>query len=614
MMSRLTPFFACLLLLVPTVDAQRGRRGGNDELSRAISLWLSDFRAGKIKLNDIWGPRSSPYLEGLAHRNRSRGRRQPAYTRLDEARDLFRRVAQRGTRLDAERLVTVIELSFTRKSGKLWDTTGEYSLVRSAAVSALRSVRPSSEMRKVIAGKVESGFATPAAGRHAVRVANASSTDKIRKLSHSKPDLAATLVTIIGDWKEPQYRDLLEDCLAVDDADLAGAAATALARMGFGRSITAVAQALAGAKYAEDVDAFADAIKKLVGAKSPPPKDEDLKYTLDIVLRRITALKHWRARISLVPLLRAIRSRGNVEVLIDLLEEANKNAKRDKRSSGTYRAVINEALTDLTGFYAHADAPEKWRAWWDSVKDTFVIPQHKKKVNEVSKNGSVASSFFGIPVTGNHVVFVVDVSGSMAWPYHAITVPGGGTRSSPRGPPSGKFESKMDRARKEIKSALRGMSPDSKFNVVFFSKDVRKWRDKLVWATPKNKDSLYKFVDGIKADGGTMLYDAMQQAMKIKLRKKKSQPYATNVDEIFVLSDGLPTLGTITNTDRIHETVTKWNRGAQVRIHTIYIGTEEDERRTVQMGGVVAAGMPAAEFMKRLAEDNNGKFARPNSK
>jgi Mg-chelatase subunit ChlD len=157
------------------------------------------------------------------------------------------------------------------------------------------------------------------------------------------------------------------------------------------------------------------------------------------------------------------------------------------------------------------------------------------------------------------------------------------------------------------------MVPDSKFNVVFFSNNVRTWKDKLVWATPKNKESLYKFVDSIRANGGTMLYDGMKEAMKIKLRKKKNEPYATNVDEIFVLSDGRPTVGSITNTNQIYETVTKWNRGAQVRIHTIYLGTQEDERRSRQQGGFVAAGMPAAEFMKRLAEDNNGKFARPNS-
>ena len=63
------------------------------------------------------------------------------------------------------------------------------------------------------------------------------------------------------------------------------------------------------------------------------------------------------------------------------------------------------------------------------------------------------------------------------------------------------------------------------------------------------------------------------------MSKKKSTPYATAVDEIFLLSDGSPTTGSITNTDRILDIVRTWNTGARVRINAIYIGddvTDED--------------------------------------
>ncbi|MFQ5503983.1 MAG: hypothetical protein ACE5F1_04195, partial [Planctomycetota bacterium] len=106
------------------------------------------------------------------------------------------------------------------------------------------------------------------------------------------------------------------------------------------------------------------------------------------------------------------------------------------------------------------------------------------------------------------------------------------------------------------------MPPDSKFGVVPFHDSVRSWRKKLVSASKANEKKIRSCLDRYRGSGGTMLHDGMAEAMKIKLDKRKEEPYSSSVDEIFLLSDGVPTPGRITDPKQILETISKWNLGA----------------------------------------------------
>jgi hypothetical protein len=113
-----------------------------------------------------------------------------------------------------------------------------------------------------------------------------------------------------------------------------------------------------------------------------------------------------------------------------------------------------------------------------------------------------------------------------------------------------------------------------------------------------------------------MIFDGLDAAMKVKLERRRDEPYGASVDEIFLLSDGSPTLGSVTNTKEILDLVAAWNRGAQVILNAIYIGDEEVDRRWASPGTIqrLAGNMPSEEFMTKLAEQNHGQVVFPNGR
>lgn len=575
-------------------------RAQRDDLSSSLKRWSRDFLAGRIELDKQGVADRKPYLaESLREpvstpRGGGRGR---YYTRLEEAQKLIRLVLRRAKKEDVVDLIDLVGKSLGKRGGRVWETRGSISRLRDVILDGLANPSFGSRVQDEVVSRLESGLSAAAAGKSA---------------KHEEPELAAVLIPVVVKYSHPGVRGLLERLVAVDDGGIQVAAAAALAGTNYGPAVTAVAGALQRAKFPDDIAILASSMSKLVRADSPKPGDKDLKFAINIVLERLESLDDWRSRVALVPLTREIRSRGSVSVLIDLLEAGNTAvSKKSKKSpfSGTLLKSVHEALVDLTGYYADIRDPEKWKTWWNGVKDTFVLAPAKSAIDQ-AKGGTVASQFFGIPVSGNNVYYVVDISGSMSWPYDSSTAapaPGGARR------PDDEAKSRMARAKAELLKSIEQLSPDARFNVAFFSDHVKEWKKKLVEATPKNKKAVRTYVGRINPGGGTMIYDGLNAALQVKFDKKKESPYGSTVDEIFLLSDGSPTLGTITNTAEILKVVREWNQGAQVRIHAIYIGDENIDRTFGQGGRSTLPGnMKAEEFMKRLADENHGKFVQPN--
>ncbi len=70
----------------------------------------------------------------------------------------------------------------------------------------------------------------------------------------------------------------------------------------------------------------------------------------------------------------------------------------------------------------------------------------------------------------------------------------------------------------------------------------------------------------------------------------RPRPIKNSIDELFVLSDGVPTKS-ITNTEQILELVRDVNRYQKIRIHAVFAGTGK-----------------GAELLRRLTEENDGVF------
>jgi Mg-chelatase subunit ChlD len=146
------------------------------------------------------------------------------------------------------------------------------------------------------------------------------------------------------------------------------------------------------------------------------------------------------------------------------------------------------------------------------------------------------------------VIFILDVSGSMSETLRSEYV---GKTGKPR----------IDVAKQELATCIDSLEPQSLFNIIVFSSDVDTWLDGVASFSKSTKDEAKKFVGALGAGGATNLYDSLKHAFSDK-----------DVDTIFVLSDGEPTAGEITDPTLIRDRVQQWNKTRRIVIHTIAVG------------------------------------------
>ena len=146
---------------------------------------------------------------------------------------------------------------------------------------------------------------------------------------------------------------------------------------------------------------------------------------------------------------------------------------------------------------------------------------------------------------------------------------------------------------------------DAMKHIVFYSANVRPWKDRMVVAASATRKEAIKFIDEAAVVGGTATYDALKVAFELadkakvsaRKRKRKAPPSVPDpsgdakVDTIILLSDGKPSVGGIIDPVAIRDAIRAINRVRQIAIHTVAFGADADRA-----------------FMRGLAEDSNGKF------
>lgn len=213
------------------------------------------------------------------------------------------------------------------------------------------------------------------------------------------------------------------------------------------------------------------------------------------------------------------------------------------------------------------------------------------------------ATFFGDEIISKRVIFIIDRSGSMAeksdWKPELETGGGGGSGEKLEG------DKKIDVAKFELKRAIRGLASDAVFTIITYSDEPTVWKEELVPATQGNKDEAIKFVDAIAAKGGTNIYDPVEKAYKMKpsaaaAAVKKPVKQSTTIsdlphgaDTLYLLSDGLPNRGQITDPTEIRARVKEMNKEAMMTINTVGVGRDANE-----------------DFMKGLATDTGGKYLK----
>ena len=189
---------------------------------------------------------------------------------------------------------------------------------------------------------------------------------------------------------------------------------------------------------------------------------------------------------------------------------------------------------------------------------------------------STRARFFDVPVTGREIAFLIDTSGSMDQPATTASSKGGTSR--------------LEVAKEQLLRAVQAMGDESRAHVITFDAEARIWTRKPLSSSSESIRSLTEILGRWQALGGTNLYEALDQALALQEQKFGEQGEG-GIEEVFLLTDGEPTSGEVTEPAEILELVRGANRYRRIRIHAVFTGTGKGE-----------------EFLRQLAEQNEGQF------
>lgn len=259
--------------------------------------------------------------------------------------------------------------------------------------------------------------------------------------------------------------------------------------------------------------------------------------------------------------MRAIRKRKAPEAVEGLFVLHERLKKMEKRRPDEYlQSEVEKALIEITGkYFEHI---EDWRKYWkyNKGKKRPSTGNVKASLKSAERKKKKKPRFFGSEIFSSRVLFIIDVSGSMA-----------GQR--------------LQMMKDQLKKAIGGLSKKSRFTILAYSNALKTWNKNMQFASPANVEKAKSFVDGLKASGNTRTLYALQEGFKIK-----------GPDTIILLSDGAPTgvdnKGQIIPTDKILTDVKGTNTIKKLKIDTF--------------------GFPGdttlEKFMKDLAKQNGGKY------
>ena len=175
------------------------------------------------------------------------------------------------------------------------------------------------------------------------------------------------------------------------------------------------------------------------------------------------------------------------------------------------------------------------------------------------------SQYYGINIHAKRIMFIIDHSGSMEEP-----APGGVNR--------------LTRAKLELIKVIRELPEETEFALMFYETNVRFWRKELVLANQENKLEAIAFVRRLGFGDRTNTYGALRGSLT----------FDDDLETVFMLTDGKPTIGATVQPAKILEDILGRNRFRNLNYNTIGIAVN-----------------PATEaFLKQLAVGSGGEYRR----
>jgi Mg-chelatase subunit ChlD len=202
--------------------------------------------------------------------------------------------------------------------------------------------------------------------------------------------------------------------------------------------------------------------------------------------------------------------------------------------------------------------------------------------------GRTQATFFGDKLATEHIVFVLDVSGSMNRPPGVAPDAEGRTRPPPLG------KTRIGIAREQIGRYLDAVTPRHRFNLVVFGAGARALFAELVPGTPRHVQQAREFLFSSAPEGKTDLFGGILTGLDLA-GLDHWDPVRSGVDSVVVVTDGIPTAGVVTHPEDICRIVTQLNRNSGIQVHVVDLGRRH-------------AAFAAA--LERMARDNGGRYVR----
>jgi hypothetical protein len=279
-----------------------------------------------------------------------------------------------------------------------------------------------------------------------------------------------------------------------------------------------------------------------------------------------------------------------------------------ENTSGRLKVDCSETLRRISGKnLGHESAP--WRKWYDAG-----MPGEEKPADDADKpetfkpayaNTEEKPHFYGMPVLSNRVVLVLDISLSM---YDAIDIDKERLRreTSRRKPvvtgekkkeeapeedqgydiPWWKIKTRLDLAKYQTINLVSQLREEQSFEIILFSKEVTHWMNKLVPATSMNKQKAITLLETIVPEDATNTWGALAAAFDMVDVNKKGDTFGP--DEMYLVTDGAPSLGDITEPDQILQATLQLCKVKPLKINVIGVGVD-------------------LNFLRKLARDTGGQ-------
>lgn len=261
-------------------------------------------------------------------------------------------------------------------------------------------------------------------------------------------------------------------------------------------------------------------------------------------------------RFNLVRALAQMHHPDAIEFLTDL----------HARIDGQLHYEVTRTLDDVTeaDFLGDVERFDRWQA----ARKPKLVLQPASFESGSSPNGRIRfgdrQRYYGIDINAKRLMFVIDRSGSMEEYDRGMT--------------------RLERAKLELTRAIVDLPADTEFGITFFETSVRNWRNELLPATEQNKREAIAFVQRLGYGDRTNTYGALLQTLQ----------FDSQLEAVFMLSDGQPTLGRIMQPAAIVADIMHRNRFRHLHFNTIGIAVNEGTER----------------FLKSLAVESGGEYRR----